>query len=996
MRTASLSFLLLFLLTFSCFSQKHYPENGLPDPRHQPQAFTNATIFVDYQTKIENATLLVQEGKVVAVGTSVEIPENAVVTDLEGKFIYPSFIDLHTNYGMPEVKRSGFSWSSRETISPQREGAFNLNDAIKADFVASESFKTDEATAKKMRAYGFGTALAFRPDGAARGSGTLVTLGDHSENEAILKGTASAHYAFSKGSSKQDYPTSIMGYVALLRQTYLDADWYFRQGKKEFYDQTLEGWQALQKYPQFFETSDRLNLLRADGVGDEFGVQYIFKGNGDEYQRLEAIKNTNGALIIPLNFPNAYDVSNPYAALDVSLEQLKHWELAPTNPKALAEKQIAFAFTTEGTKSAKDFFDNLRKAIEHGLSEEAALKALTLTPASLIQAEAEIGALRKGMLANFIITSDDIFEQKTKIYDNYVRGKRHEVNAMPTGEDVRGTYELKIGEDAFALKIEGKTESLSFVTMPNDTTKLKTKGSVEEGQINLQFTYDDEVIRLGGWRDGKNWKGDAKRKDGKWSSWSATFSEAFEEKESEEKEESEEEEKPELGEVFYPFIAYGTPKVPEAETILFHNATVWTNESEGILENTDVLVKDGKISKVGKGLKAPSDTRIVDATGKHITSGIIDEHSHIALTSVNDVAVISAMVRMQDAVDSEDPDIYRQVAGGVTAAQLLHGSANPVGGQSALVKLRWGASPEEMLIKNADPFIKFALGENVKRSWNSNSVRYPQTRMGVEQVYRSAFTQAKEYEQKWADFRSGKTEKEPRRDLGMEAVLEIVNSERFISCHSYVQSEITMLMRVAEDYGFRVNTFTHILEGYKVADRMKKHGVGASTFADWWLYKFEVYDAIAYNAALMHEQGLVVAINSDDAEMGRRLNQEAAKAVKYGGVSEEEAWKMVTLNPAKLLHLEDRMGSLKAGKDGDVVLLSDNPLSIYAKTEMTLIDGKVYFERTRNQERQTQIQAERDRIIQKMLAEKAAGKPIQKPAKKIRHNFHCDDMVEER
>ncbi len=379
-------------------------------------------------------------------------------------------------------------------------------------------------------------------------------------------------------------------------------------------------------------------------------------------------------------------------------------------------------------------------------------------------------------------------------------------------------------------------------------------------------------------------------------------------------EKSDDDEKPEVGEVIYPFVAYGSAEKAKSENFIIKNATVWTNEKDGVLQNADVIVKDGKISKVGKNLSS-NGLKEIDGTGKHVTTGIIDEHSHIALRSVNDVDVVSSQVRMSDVVDSDDINIYRQLAGGVTAAQLLHGSANPVGGQSALVKLRWGLSPQEMLIKEADGYIKFALGENVKRSRSSNSIRYPQTRMGVEQIYADYFKRAKEYDTAWKAYeKNSKGKIAPRRDLQLEAMAEILNDKRFITCHSYVQSEISMLMALGDAIGFKVNTFTHILEGYKVADKMAKHGAGGSTFSDWWAYKYEVNDAIPYNATIMHKAGVVTAINSDDAEMGRRLNQEAAKSIKYGGVSEEEAWKMVTLNPAKLLHLDNRMGSMKTRK----------------------------------------------------------------------------------
>jgi imidazolonepropionase-like amidohydrolase len=420
--------------------------------------------------------------------------------------------------------------------------------------------------------------------------------------------------------------------------------------------------------------------------------------------------------------------------------------------------------------------------------------------------------------------------------------------------------------------------------------------------------------------------------------------------------------------------------------VLYRNATVWTNEDQGILENTDVLVKNGKISAIGKDLSSRG-ARIIDATGKHLTSGIIDEHSHIAIDGgVNEAGHNStAEVTIEDVVDHEDINIYRNLAGGVTSAQLLHGSANPIGGRSAIIKMKWGYPASEMIYDDTPKFIKFALGENVKQSRYRNGTRFPQTRMGVEQVFEDFFSRARKYE-------DSKGQPDFRYDEEMEVLLEILNSERFISCHSYVQSEINMLMKVAEKFNFNVNTFTHILEGYKVADKMKEHGVGGSTFSDWWAYKYEVNDAIPYNAAIMAREGVVTAINSDDAEMSRRLNQEAAKTVKYGGMSEEEAWKMVTLNPAKLLHLDDRVGSIKEGKDADLVLWTDHPLSAYAIAEKTIIEGTVYFDIEKDKMLREKVQKERNNLEKMMLAEKNGGAKTREPKGKDKQYFHCETI----
>lgn len=462
-------------------------------------------------------------------------------------------------------------------------------------------------------------------------------------------------------------------------------------------------------------------------------------------------------------------------------------------------------------------------------------------------------------------------------------------------------------------------------------------------------------------------------------------------------EESKGKKAPELGKITFPFEPFGWEEgqQPRQETILIRNATVWTNEKEGVLQNADVLIRDGKIAGVGKNLSA-NGARIIDGTGKHVTAGIIDEHSHIAAASINEGGQsVTSEVRIADNLNPDDINIYRQLSGGVTSSHILHGSANVIGGQTQLIKLRWGANDEGLKFKNWTGQIKFALGENVKRSSStSGNIRYPDTRMGVEQVLVDAFTRAHDYEKAWKEYNAAKDKKgltPPRRDLELEALVEILNEKRFITCHSYVQSEITGAMEVAKRMGYRYNTFTHILEGYKVADKMKLHGANASTFSDWWAYKMEVQDAIPYNAAIMHKVGLNVAINSDDAEMARRLNQEAAKVVKYGGVSEEEALKMVTLNPAKMLHVDDRVGSLKSGKDADVVVWSDHPLSIYAKSLYTIVDGAVYFDREKDAQLQLLVDAERNRLIRKMNGEKRNGGSVvpATPSYQIMHT--CSD-----
>ncbi|SMG12403.1 Imidazolonepropionase [Marivirga sericea] len=992
----------LSLWFFSSHAQDTFTVNGVKDERPGLHAFINATLHVDYQTTIENAVLVIQKGEVVASGKGVKVPKGAIVHNLDGKHIYPSFIELSSNIGIPKADRNG---SSGPQLGPVKDGAYNANDAIKAYFKAHEAFEANDSDADKMRKAGFGVVLTHNQDGLVRGTGTVVSLHNGPENEIILKESASQHFSFEKGSSTQDNPSSLMGAIALIKQTYLDAQWYKNQN--EMVDISLDAFNKNSIYPQFFDADgDKLYVLRADRLGDEFGVQYIIKGNGDEYQRLEEIKATNAQLILPVNYPEAYDVEDPFDALNVSLEEMKHWEMAPENLKLLTENGITYSITSDGLKDASKLPAMLSQSVELGLAEEQALKALTYNPAQFIKMGDKLGALTTGKYANFIITDGSPVRKDTKIYENWVQGNPYKFHDY-TLPELAGNYKLTVGSEDYQMEVKGESGKEKFKIVVNDSTSYDVASEISKQLISLSFTDEskDEAgkIRLSGWLKKEGLSGNARMPDGSWAKWSATLEDEDTSVDAEEKEEKEDESKAsEMGSLIFPFVAHGNSKKPLEETILIKNATVWTNEAEGILESTDVLLENGKIAKIGKNITS-SGAREIDGTGKHLTPGIIDEHSHIAISrGVNEGSeAVTAEVNIEDVVDSEDINIYRQLSGGVVASQLLHGSANPIGGRSAIVKLKWGYSPEEMKISWADKFIKFALGENVKQSnWGErNTVRFPQTRMGVEQVFEDAFTRAREYEEEWEAYNSlSKRDKvnatAPRKDLELETLVEILNSDRFISCHSYVQSEINMLMKVAERYGFRINTFTHILEGYKLADKMKEHGVGGSTFSDWWAYKFEVNDAIPYNAALMHGEGVVTAINSDDAEMGRRLNQEAGKTMKYGGVPVEEALKMVTLNPAKLLHLEDRMGSIKVGKDADVVLWSHEPLSIYAKAEKTIIEGAVFFDRDNQIEKLDAIQAERARLVAKMQGEKSNGKSTQKAKPKSQIIYHCETEIQ--
>jgi imidazolonepropionase-like amidohydrolase len=431
-------------------------------------------------------------------------------------------------------------------------------------------------------------------------------------------------------------------------------------------------------------------------------------------------------------------------------------------------------------------------------------------------------------------------------------------------------------------------------------------------------------------------------------------------------------------EVNFPLGAYGLPAKPaQPEWILFRNATIWTCSDQGILESADLLVHRGMIEAVGDALEVPEGCEIVDASGMHISPGIIDCHSHMATDGgVNESGqAITAEVRIGDFIDPNDITIYRQLAGGVTAANILHGSANPIGGQNQVIKLRWGGLAEELKMPEAPAGIKFALGENVKQSSRNGSTRYPQTRMGVEQILRDRFEAAKHYRQSWSDWMSSPSGLPPRKDYELEAIAEILEGRRWVHCHSYRQDEILATLRVLEEYGVTIGSLQHILEGYKVADAMAAHGATGSSFSDWWAYKFEVYAAIPYNGALMHRAGVIVSFNSDDGELARHLNHEAAKAVKYGGVPEEEALKFVTLNPARQLRIDQWVGSLEAGKQADFVLWNRSPLSTLSACVQTWIDGRKYFDREVDLERRREDESLRRRLIQKIVDSGAKSSP---------------------
>ncbi len=1008
MRNAFIVF--LFLNVYLGFAQTTFPSNEASYTIAGVYVLKNAVIHQDYQTVISNGYLVVQNGKITKIGSSEKYipPKNALVIDLHGKHIYPSLIDLYSDFGMPEIKKQNSTGSFKENYI---KGAYYWNPSITSDFNAASHFIFNKEKVDEYRKNGFGIILTGLKDGIVRGSAALVALADVSEHENILKEKASAVFSFQKGSSPHYYPSSLMGSIALIRQVMYDAQWY-QQPLKEV-NISLQYLNELLKLPIIFECSNKWDIFRAQRIADEFKTTFIFKTTGDEYQRIQDLKNIHPKLIIPLNFPEPYDVSDPLDADIIPLSDLKHWEMSPANAVFLEKNKIEFAFTCYGLKDKNSFLSTLRKLKKYGLSELHILKALTYNPAQFIHVEDQLGSLKENFLANFFISDKNILDENAVIIEQWILGKPY-VFFNRDANKILGKYKMRWHDVELLIQIEGSIEEQKL-KIKKDTTSLKISTKIEFPKISFQindsayrysfsghFNFNDSAL-YGIVYDLNNHQYKdiiINKVDGIKDSTKTKSIEAIKD----------------IGKIYYPFCAYGKPlgdtlnfyqQVLETfkpyDALLIKNATIWTNSKDSVLPEHDVYIVDGKIVRIAPNIDAPklAFAKIIDAKGMHLTPGIIDEHSHIAVSGgVNEwTQASSAEVRIADVINPEDINIYRQLAGGVTTAQLLHGSANPIGGQCQVIKLKWGYNAEEMKYKKAKPSIKFALGENVKQGNNPPTDRFPQTRMGVEQVFNDYFHRAKKYQQEWNKYiHLNEKEKKkilpPRKDLELEALVEILDGKRNITCHSYVQSEINMLIHLADSLGFKVNTFTHILEGYKVADKLKQHGATASTFSDWWAYKMEVMEAIPYNAALLTKMSVNTCINSDDAEMGRRLNQEAAKSIKYGRLTPVQALKLITLNPAKALGIDKEVGSIEIGKTADLVLWTNHPLSVYAKVKYTIIDGQVFYDDDENKKTEEMIQKERARIIEKLLNEKKNGANTQKYQPKRPRLYHCEDIEE--
>ncbi len=998
------------------------PSNGPRDVNPRWHALTGATLVPRPGETVENATIVIKDGVIVSVAPGGEPPAGARVWDYSGLTIYPGLIDAHlpVETPKPDANVPGAHWNDR--VLSQRSALDGTGPA-----------KGDLESLRKM---GF-TAAAIAPKGGVfRGMGAVITLADPpADSEAgvqPLRTGAFHEVAFETGGfGDSSYPGSQMGAIALIRQTLSDADWRaedlksFNGGsasrERPMPAVALDALARREKdTPLLFNIGDELELLRAAKIAKEFDRPAMIVGSGTEFRRLEAVKDTGLALIVPLEFPETPKVQTQAEVEAVGLRELMTWEQAPTNLRRLDAAGVTVALTTDKLKKRDDFMKNLRKAIEHGLPEDRALAMLTKVPASMLGVSDKVGEVAPGRIANLVAVKGALFDEKGEIRDVWVDGARYEIKAAPD-LDMVGEWNVFIGDqaDPFAtMSVTSKDGRTHAITVTEGEEKMKARAvkSLEnrvhflvdskdepKGVYSISAVVEGETMLgtgtdpMGGmftWRAERTSKEPAKAEEKKADDAVAAEDDQDDDaKDEEDKDEvaskDDEKKKPEVPETFgYPFGPYDVAEIPAQEDLFITNAVIWTSGPEGVIRNGSMYVKGGKVEAIGADLRAPNGVKTIDAGGKHVTPGLIDCHSHTGISSgVNEgTQAITAEVRIFDVIDPDDVGWYRELAGGLTAANQLHGSANPIGGQNSVVKIRWGARhPDEMRVEGAPGGIKFALGENVKQAnWGERyTSRYPQTRMGVEAIIVDAFTAAKDYTAEmngWSKLSASDKAKKapPRRDLELEALAEILAGERLVHCHSYRQDEILMLCRVAQEFGFRIGTFQHVLEGYKVANAIKDAAIGGSSFSDWWAYKFEVIDAIPENGAIMHEVGVCVSFNSDSDELARRMNTEAAKAVKYGNVDPAEALKFVTLNPAKQLGIDGRVGSLERGKDADFVIWSGDPLSTFSRCEATYIDGREYFSLETDRRHRERIDTERRRIIQKILAE-GASKSGDKP-----------------
>ena len=952
-------------------------------------ALTNARIVTAPGRVLERGTLVIRDGVIEAVAANAPVPRDARVWDLAGRTLYPGFIDPYTNVGMRD------SLIASDTATTR--GAVYWNPQVRSYIDAVSDFSAnDEARPRTLRSAGFTVAMVVPQLGLFRGQTAAVSLGSGTVAGRVIR-EGIAHSASLNRDNRVGnvYPTSAMGGIAFIRQTLLDAGWHAQA--RAAYDRAPAGLRrpesnaalaslgpVLRKErPIIFETRSPEEILRVLAIGQEFPIDIWLRGSGAEYQMASEIAKVKVPLLLPLNFPAAPSVARPVEALNVSLGDLRHWYLAPENPARLAAAGVEFAFTSDGTRNPADFLANLRSAVSRGLSRDVALGALTTVPARYMGITRTHGSLEPGKVANVVVAQGDLFESGSRLETVWVDGEPFEIGAAP-GVDTRGRWRIAAtGAERLegTLTLSGSREQLSGTFAGQGAQARLTTARVggQTPQIDMAFPGDaighEGIIRLTGSATATELRGWGELPDGRRFNWTgervggaATDSAAAGPAAATPASARAPATAALTLPVRRPSMEYGRAALPEQPaTVLVRNATVWTMTSQGIMQNADLLVTRGRVTRVGRNLAAPAGAVVIDAAGKHVTPGLIDAHLHSGASGgINETgSAIVPEVRISDVITMDNIWMYRQLAGGLTTAHVMHGSANPIGGQNQVVKMRWGALPADQILAGAPRTVKFALGENPKR----REERYPDTRMGTEQIIRDHFLAAREYERAQTAWETTKRGIPPRKDLRMQALVDIMNGDILVMSHAYRQDEMLMLMRIAEEFGFRIKAFHHGVEAYKLGPEMAAHGAAAVVWSDWGAFKMEAFDNTTYNARLLRDAGVLTSLHSDNSQIASRMNWEAAKMLRTG-LTEQEALALVTISTAKVLGIDSRVGSLDADKDADFVIWSGNPLSTESRAEQTWIDGRKYYDIEEDRRQRDEVARERSRLIQLILQQR--------------------------
>ncbi len=859
-------------------------------------AIRDARVIPEAGQALPRASVVIRDGLIEAVGPDVNVPADALSIDGKGLTVYPGFLDGLSNWGFDQaLRRSEMGAPAAEDLASEALIATKPDNrkGLTPEFQVSTALTVDEDQADTWRKIGF-TAHLVAPDGGiVVGQSAHVSLSGAAPREALLRSPLALHISF-RSTAGNDYPRALMGVISHCRQTLLDAGHYQRTwtafeqagqvGRRPPLDPSLAalGLALERKLPVIFEADSKDEIHRALDFAQEFNLRPILYGGRDAWKAVERIEQAKVPVVLRLTMsdqPAARFGRRGGAPAAPPTTRGNRRNPAPGTQPAPATDPAPDPSAAQEAESA------LPKRAQEDRQQR--LKEETHNATVLHQHGIRFAFSTQGQQPGAQAT-DKFRENLRKVI----------AEGLPADAALRALT-------TDASQILGVAKQLGTITPGKAAHLIVTDGNFQEANTRVRYVFADgvrfEYEARSGQSDAKKTAEGTKGERGKTTDTKKAA-----------------EAKPAEGsktEVATELEGDRKPKLRTRGNVLIRGATVVT-VTNGTYPRTDLLVRDGKIAQIGPNLAAPEGAAVLEAEGMFLMPGIIDTHCHFAVSGgVNEFSLsVVPEVRARDVIDSEDVQIYRALAGGVTTARLLHGSANVVGGQDAVIKLKYGEPASKVLLADAPRGVKFALGENVKRT----DGRFPNTRLGVDAVLVRAFTEAQAYRRTWDDYQkakaAGQPMAEPRRDLRLEALADVLKGELKVHCHCYRADEILMLLRVADRFGFKVQSLQHVLEGYKIAPEIAEHGASCSTFSDWWAYKIEAYDAIPFNSALLHEAGALVCLKSDSNELMRHLYQEAAKCVKYGGMSETEALKTITLNGAKQLGLEKRIGSIEIGR----------------------------------------------------------------------------------